>query len=320
MPRIVITDATFSNFDSEEAVAARYGAELQHARCTSEQEVVDAASNTDVLLVQFAKLTRRAVERLSPKALVVRYGIGLDNIDLEAAKKHGIKVAYVPDYATGEVADHTVSLILTQLRKIVSLDQSVREGKWDAVGVSAPVLSFSETTVGFLGFGRIGREVQARLRVFGFKTNVCDPYVEIDALAKLGAQSVGLDDLFSTSDVITLHAPLTPTTRHTVSAKRIDQMKSSAIIVNTSRGGLIDTSALETALFERKIAGAALDVFEQEPLPTESRLRHVPNLLLTPHAAWYSTRSAKQLQALAADEVDRHLSGRPCRCPAPLQS
>jgi D-3-phosphoglycerate dehydrogenase / 2-oxoglutarate reductase len=320
MPRIVITDATFPNFDSEEAVAARYGAELQHARCNSEQEVVDAASNTDVLLVQFAKLTREAVERLSPNALVVRYGIGLDNIDLEAAKEHGVKVAYVPDYATGEVADHTISLILTRLRKIVSLDQSVRDGKWDAVGVAAPVLSFSETTVGFLGFGRIGREVQARLKPFGFKTIVCDPYVDTDALAKIGAQSVGLDELFSTSDVITLHAPLTPTTRHAINAKRIDQMKSSAIIVNTSRGGLIDTAALESALLERKIAGAALDVFEQEPLPAESRLRHVPNLLLTPHAAWYSTRSAKQLQALAADEVDRHLSGRPCRCAAPLQS
>jgi D-3-phosphoglycerate dehydrogenase len=318
MPRIVVTDATFFRLDHEQAVVARHGAMLEEARCTSEADVIAAATGTDVLLVQFAKVTRHAIEKLAPNAAIVRYGIGLDNIDLIAARERGIRVAYVPDYATGEVADHTVALILTALRKIIPLDRSVRAGAWDPVGTAKPVKSFADSVVGFVGFGRIGRELHARLQPFGFTSVVADPYAEAATLAALHARAVDLDALFSTADVVTLHAPLTATTRHIVNAHRLSQMKPSAIVVNTARGGLIDAAALEEALSAKRIAGAALDVFEQEPLPADSGLRRCPNLILTPHAAWYSSRSAEQLQALAADEVDRHLSGRPARCPAPI--
>lgn len=317
MPRIVVTDATFPHLDPERAVAARHGATLEEARCKSETEVVAAATGTDVLLVQFARVTRKAIEALAPNAAIVRYGIGLDNIDLEAAHERGIKVAYVPDYATGEVADHTVALTLALLRKLPQLDQSVRKGSWDAVGIAKPVRSFAESSVGFVGFGRIGREVQARLRSFGFTGMVADPFVDATALASLNARSVDLDTLFSTADVITLHAPLTPATHHIVNAQRLAQMKPTAILVNTARGALIDAVALTEALESKRIAGAALDVFEHEPLPADSGLRRFPNVILTPHAAWYSTRAAEKLQVLAADEVDRHLSGQPVRCAAP---
>lgn len=318
MPRVVVTDATFPRFDHERAVSARHGAELEEARCKSEEDVVAAATGTDVLLVQFAKVTRNALIKLAPNAVVVRYGIGLDNVDLLAARDLGIKVVYVPDYATGEVADHTVALILAALRKIVPLDRSVRDGVWDPVGTAKPVKSFAESTVGFVGFGRIGREVHLRLQPFGFGSIVHDPYTSAATLSGMKARSVNLDELFATADVVTLHAPLTPATHHVVNAQRLGQMKPTAVVVNTARGGLIDPIALEEAVSAGRIGGAALDVFEAEPLPAESGLRRLTNVILTPHAAWYSTRSAEQLQALAADEVDRHLSGRPARCPAPL--
>jgi len=318
VPRVVVTDATFPQLDHERRVAARHGAILEEARCTSEDDVVAAANRTDVLIVQFARVTRLAMERLAPNSIIVRYGIGLDNLDLHAAKELGVKVVYVPDYATGEVADHTAALILTMLRKIPFLDRSVREGRWEAVKVARPLPSFTETVVGFLGFGRIGREVHARLRPFGFSTIVYDPYANNETLNSLNARSVDLDTLFATADVLTMHSPLTPATHRVVNAQRLEQMKSTAIIVNTARGGLIDPIALEQALATQRIAGAALDVFEEEPLPADSGLRRVSNALLTPHAAWYSTRSAEQLQVLAADEMDRHLSGRPPRCVAPL--
>jgi D-3-phosphoglycerate dehydrogenase len=317
MPRIVVTDATFPNLDQERAVAARYGSTLEEARCATAAEVVMAAQDTDVLLVQFAQVTSEAIERLAPTAAIVRYGLGLDNIDLAAARRKGVRVAYVPDYATGEVADHTAALALTALRKILPLDRSVREGRWDPVGISHPMLGFQQSVVGFVGFGRIGKEVHARLRPFGFRALVSDPYADESELKTLQVQSVDLDTLFATADLICLHAPLTPATKHLVNAERLQRMKATAVIVNTARGALIDTAALESALLENRIGGAALDVFEQEPLPLESPLRQLSNVILTPHAAWYSAQSALRVQALAADEVDRHLSGRPARCPAP---
>jgi D-3-phosphoglycerate dehydrogenase len=228
-------------------------------------------------------------------------------------------VAYVPDYATGEVADHTAALILTALRKIIPLNQSVRAGQWDPIGVCRPMQSLRFSVVGFVGFGRIGREVHARLRPFGFSSIVSDPYADLATLSALDASAVDLETLFSRADVVTLHAPLTPATKHVVDAQRLALMKATAVIVNAARGALIDTAALEDALVEGRIGGAALDVFEEEPLPADSRLRQLSNVILTPHAAWYSAESIARVQTLAADEVHRHLSGEPTRCPAPLQ-
>jgi D-3-phosphoglycerate dehydrogenase len=318
MPKIVVTDATFPSLDHERAVAARYGTSLIEARCASPEDVVKAAEGADVLLVQFAKITAEAIERLAPGAAIVRYGIGLDNIDLKTARASGVRVAYVPDYATGEVADHTATLILTALRKILPLDRSVRAGSWDPAGVCRPMPSFATCAVGFIGFGRIGREVYARLRPFGFKGIVADPYSDPQQLESLHIRLADLDTLLQTSDVVTLHAPLTAETRHLINDRRLRLMKSTAIIVNTARGVLIDTAALQTAIAEKRLGGAALDVFEEEPLAAASGLRGLQNVILTPHAAWYSSESLERVQMLAADEVDRHLSHKPARCLAPL--
>jgi len=164
-----------------------------------------------------------------------------------------------------------------------------------------------------VGFGRIARKVHTRLQPFGFSSVVSDPYADEAVLRRFHARAVDLDTLFATADVVTLHAPLTAATKHLVDARRLELMKSTAFIVNTARGALIDTIALEELLQVKRIGGAALDVFEEEPLPPSSRLRHLPNVILTPHAAWYSVQSLERLQRLAAEEVDRHLSGRPAR-------
>ena len=314
--KITVTDATFPSLTHERAVADEFGAGFVEAKCASADDVIAAADGTDVLIVQFAQVTADAIARLAPGSLIVRYGIGLDNIDLGAAKAHGVKVAYVPDYATGEVADHTTALILTMLRCVVPLDQSVRDGKWDAVGVAGALRAFPETIVGFVGFGRIGQEVLSRLKPFGFKAIVADPFADPEMLARLGVEAVDLDTLFDRADVVTLHCPLTPETRHVVNAARLARKPDRAALVNTARGGLIDPDALADALGSGQLRSAALDVFEMEPLPLDSSLRNCPNLILTPHAAWYSTSAIERLQSLAADEVRRHLTGQPMRRPA----
>lgn len=314
--KITVTDATFPALTQERAVAAEFGAEFVEAKCVSADDVTAVAGGTDVLIVQFAQVTAQAIARMAPGSLIVRYGIGLDNIDLQAAQARGVKVAYVPDYATGEVADHTAALILTMLRCVVPLDRSVRDGKWDAVGVAGALRAFPETVVGFIGFGRIGREVLARLKPFGFKGIVADPYADVAALADLGVEAVDLDTLFERADVITLHCPLTPETRHVVNAERLMRKSGRSALVNTARGGLVDPAALAGALSSGQLRSAALDVFEAEPLPLDSPLRDCPNLILTPHAAWYSTSAIERLQGLTADEVRRHLTGQPMRRPA----
>jgi D-3-phosphoglycerate dehydrogenase / 2-oxoglutarate reductase len=316
MTRIVVTDAAFPGLERERQVASRHSAILEEARYSSAEDLVRATHGARVLLVQFAKITSGVIESLAQNAAIVRYGLGLDNIDLRTAQQRGVRVAYVPDYATGEVADHTVALILASLRKIIPLDRSVRSGGWDPVGTCKPMYAFSDMTVGFIGFGRIGREVQARLLPFGFSTVVFDPYVDVASLKP--ARAVDLETLLSIADVVTLHAPLSQTTRHIVNESRLRLMKRTSVIVNTARGALLDTPALEQALEEGRIGGAALDVFEEEPLSADSKLRVLPNVILTPHAAWYSAKSQERVQALAADEVDRFLSGRPARCPAPM--
>jgi D-3-phosphoglycerate dehydrogenase len=316
--RIVVTDANFPHFHLEQAVASDHAASYEQAQCKTHEDVLRAASRADVLLVQFAHITAEVIDCLPATGAVIRYGLGLDNIDVKAAVRRGVRVAYVPDYATGEVADHTAALILASVRKILPLDASVRSGRWDPVAVLRPLQSLAQSVVGFVGFGRVGREVHARLKPFGFKSVVSDPYTSPSIVRSLGAEPLDLETMFSMADVVSLHAPLTPTTKHLINAARLRNMKPSAVVVNTARGALIDTEALETALAEEWIAGAALDVFETEPLPADSRLRNFPNVILTPHAAWYSSESALRVQQLAADELDRHLSGQPARCPAPV--
>ncbi|WP_036257585.1 C-terminal binding protein [Mesorhizobium sp. WSM3224] len=315
--RVVVTDYTFPALDAEAEAARAGGAEFSAFQCKTSDDVVEAVRGADVVVVQFAPLGRKAIDALAPGAAVIRYGIGFDNIDIEAANDRAMPASYVPDYCLDEVADHTTALILAQLRKLRQLDASVRRDEWAAVKVAAPLPAYAETTIGFLGLGHIGRAVLRRLAPSGFRFIVTDPMLDQDMAASLGVERVSASELVEQADVLSLHAPATPQTIGFVNAERLARMKPSAVIVNTARGTLIDEAALAAALKAGRIAGAALDVFVTEPLPLGSPLRDAPNLILTPHAAWYSGQAITRLQQLVADDIAAHLAGRPLRKPVP---
>jgi D-3-phosphoglycerate dehydrogenase / 2-oxoglutarate reductase len=314
--RVVVTDHTFPLLAAERSAAEKAGASLEAHQCRDADTVAAAVDGADVVVVQFAPMTARAIAGLKDGARIIRYGVGFDNIDVAAARKRAVDVAYVPDYCTDEVADHTATLILALLRKLSRLDTGVRAGRWTAVKDAAPLPQFEDTTVGFIGLGRIGRAVLERLRPFRFRFLVFDPAPgDLPVGAERAHRS---EDVLSAADAITLHAPSTPTTRGMINAETLKRMKPTAFLVNTARGDLIDEAALADALAAGTIAGAALDVFQTEPLPATSPLRTAPNLTLSPHAAWYSDASIGKLQSLAADEITRALAGAPARCPVPV--
>ncbi len=316
--RVPVTDYTFPTLEPEQSVLSKIGAMVEGHQCKTEDDVISAVKDAKVILAQFTPITKRVLEYLGAGATVVRYGVGVDNIDLKAAKEIGVRVAYVPDYCLEEVADHTVALMLSLLRQLPILDKSVREGRWDGIQIAKPMLPLNQVTVGFIGFGRMGQAVLSRLKVFGCKFLVHDPFLNPDKAKELAVTLTDLPTLLKTSDAITLHAPLTEETRHLINAEQLAVMKSSAILVNTARGGLIDPQALANALNTNQLRAAGLDVFEKEPLPEDSPLRSAKNLLLTPHLAWYSETAIERLQRLAAEEVARALQGQALRCPYPL--
>ncbi len=315
--RVVVTDHNFPTVDAERRAAESTGAIFEAHQCRDAAAVGDAVDGASAVFVQFAPMDADAIARLADDAVIVRYGVGFDNIDIAAAKARGVRVCYVPDYCVDEVADHTSALLLALLRRLPALDRSVRDGDWAPVAVASPLAPFDATTVGFLGLGRIGQSVLERLRAFGFHFVITDPRVDNNRAESLGAAAVPLAELWTSSDAVLLHAPSTPETRHIVNADSLSAMKQGAVLINCARGDLIDEAALAASLANGRIGAAGLDVFETEPLPATSLLRSAPNVLLSPHAAWYSERAIGRLQQLAADEVTRFFDGREPRCPVP---
>lgn len=307
--KIVITDFGFPNLIPETTAITGAGMELVAAQCKTAEEVIDAVADADGIMVQWAPITARVINSLSRCKVIVRYGIGVDNVDLAAARQKGIPVCNVPDYCIDEVADHTVALALALARQLPQIDARTRAGVWK-IYPDKPMPSFSEMTFATAGYGRIARAVLDRARVFGFKLAAYDPYA---APLSDKATPLSLDELFRQADILCLHAPLTPETKHLVNAGRLAQMKPTAIIVNTARGGLIDTAALAQALEAGTIAAAGLDVFESEPLEENHPLRKCQNALLTSHMSWFSETSVPRLQQLAAQEAVRALQGKPLR-------
>ncbi|MEM1065744.1 MAG: C-terminal binding protein [Pseudomonadota bacterium] len=312
--KVVVTDYTFPAVEAEAAAAAAGGAAFSAHQCKTEAEVAEAVAGADVVAVQFAPFGPRAAAAVRPGATVIRYGVGYDNIDLEAAAAAGLKLGYVPDYCVEEVADHTAAAILALLRKLPALDASVRGGDWAAVKVAKPMKPFAETTVGFFGMGQIGSAVHARLAGFGFRFIASDPgRVEVPGVALVSAEA-----LLAEADILSLHAPATAHTTGFFNAARLAQMQPHAMIVNSARGQLIEEADLAQALQDGTIAAAALDVFRTEPLPDDSPLRRAPNCLLSPHAAWYSEAAIGRLQGLVAEDIARALKGEPPRKPVPM--
>lgn len=313
--RVVVTDYTFPMLEQEEAAARAAGAEFAAHQCRTAEEVAAAVEGADVALVQFAPFGTKAAAALNPGATVIRYGVGYDNIDLSAARCHNLKVGYVPDYCADEVAEHTVAAALAMLRKLAALDASVRRGEWAAAKVCRPMKPFADTVFGFFGLGQIGRSVLRRLGGFGFRFIASDPVLLAADAEALGVRQVDADELLRQADILCLHAPATPDTIGFFNAERLATMQPHAVIINSARGQLIREDDLADALARGTIGGAALDVFGVEPLPADSPLRAAPNLMLTPHAAWYSDSAIQRLQCLVAEDVTRALRGEGPRKP-----
>jgi D-3-phosphoglycerate dehydrogenase len=310
--RAVITDHGFPNLRHEEAVLNDAGVELVVAQCKTAEDVIAAAKDADALLVQWAPVNAAVIATLARCKVIVRYGIGVDNVDLAAAKVKGIAVANVPDYGVHEVAEHAVSLALALARQLPQIDARTRAGTWKITPDRA-MPSLSEMTFATAGFGRIARAAHTMMSGFGGPRIAYDPFVSKETMANEGVTKVELDELFTRADIVSLHLPLTPETRHFVNAARLASMKPTTVIVNTARGPLIDTVALAEALTAGTIAGAGIDVFEVEPLPADHPLRGAPRALLTSHVAWYSESSIPRLQKLAAEELVRGLRGEPLK-------
>jgi D-3-phosphoglycerate dehydrogenase len=312
--RVVVTDQAFGNVDQEAATAKRFGATFAEYACGTEEETREAVCGADVVFVNFAPMTADVLRVLAPGAVVIRYGVGVDNVDLAAARQLGLAVANVPDYGSDTVADHAAACLLALLRKLPLYNHAIRSDGWCSPTRFAPVRGFASTTVGLIGTGRIGLALHSRIQGFGFTVVAHDPYADRDAMATRSLTLVDLPDLLATAHAISLHAPLTEQTRHVIDADALRQMRPGAVVVNTSRGGLVDSEALADALETGHLSGAALDVYETEPLPADSRLRTLHGVILTPHAAFYSDDSVANLQRLAAEEAARALRGEDLRC------
>ena len=306
--KVFITDYGFSDINQEREIIHSAGHDLLAGQCKSPEAVLSAAADADALLVQWAPITAAVINGLKQCRVIVRYGIGVDNVDLAAAKARGIPVCNVPDYCIDEVADHALAMALSLARQLPQIDCSVRGGTWKITpDRSMPALS--AMTFATAGFGRIARAVLARASAFGCQLAAYDPYVKPEVFAANGVTQLTLEELLAQADVLSLHLPLTSQTKYLINASTLAKLKPTGIIVNTARGGLIDTVALAEALQSGVIAGAGLDVFEPEPLPDQHPLRHCGNAILTSHVGWFSDQSVPKLQRMAAEEVVRALRG-----------
>lgn len=301
--KVVVSDQVFPTVGLERSLLSEIGAELVVATGDVD-EVLEVARDADAILNTYMPWSSESISRLDQCKIIARYGIGIDNLDLEAAADAGIVVTNVPDYSVEEVATHALALILTSLRKIVAADRSVREATW-SIDNFRPIQRLSTLTVGLIGYGRIARKIALPLKALGANIVAHDPYLEPGPdLPPL----VSLEELLATADIISLHSPLTEETRGMIGASELKSMNPTAILVNTSRGPLVDLDALVAALNEGQIAAAGLDVFDIEPLDPK-RVEGVPNLTITPHMAYYSEQALEESQRKAATQVIKVLTG-----------
>lgn len=314
--KIVVTDYGMPALPALAKVADRTGADLvAHRDAPSPATITRAVSDADVVMVTFVDITRDLLAAMRPGTLIIRYGIGVDNVDLAAAGEFGIRVANVPDYGTDVVADHATAMLLALLRRLPWYDREIRDRGWLRAAEVGHLPSVGSSTVGLVGGGRIALAVRERLRPFSCRVLVFDPFSDPANLARLDIEYIAdPDELFQRSDAISLHAPATPDTYHLVNRDRLALMQAHAVLVNTARGTLIDSQALLDALDDGQLFAAALDVYEEEPLTVAAALTQHPRILHSPHAGFYSEQSLERLERLAAEEAERAVLGQPLRC------
>jgi D-3-phosphoglycerate dehydrogenase / 2-oxoglutarate reductase len=313
-PLVVVTDAPFPTFESAEAVLRDLDAEVTVLSESTPAAIVGGATHADAVMVTYAQLSAESISALAGCRIIARMGIGLDNIDVEAATAAGIVVTNVPDYCVDEVSDHALALLLALARRVPRANRLVHGGGWAVKDVGS-LHRLRGQVLGLAGFGKIGRALGHKAQALGMQVLTYDPYLPTGVAEEAGAERVELDELLRRSDAISVHTPLTAETRHLFGAATFPQMKRGAVLINTSRGGLVDESALVEALERGELSGAGLDVVDSEPLSSDSPLRGRDDVILTPHMAYYSEESTAELQRKAAEDVVRVLRGETPRYP-----
>lgn len=310
MKKIVVIEPGYLNYSAEENILQDWDPQFVVVPANASlEEKLRQVSNADAIMVREATVSRPMIEAMQQCRVIVRYGVGVDNIDSQAAKEKGIYVANVPDYGSEDVAEHALALLLAATRRIATRNSDVRDGQW-GIGQREPMFRLAGKILGVVGFGRISRSFVQKASGFGFKRIlVVDPLLTDEQASQAGVTRVNLDTLCREADFISLHAPLTPDTHHLIGEAELAKMKPSAVLVNTSRGGLIDEQALINALLQKRIFAAGLDVFESEPLSAKSPLLQMDNTLCTDHTAWFTEESVVELQSKAAHEVRRAFEG-----------
>lgn len=308
MAKVYVTDYEYASLDEEKEELEKYGIELIAKQCKNEDDIVRECKDADGLLDQYAPIGRKVIEALPNLKVVARYGVGFNTVDLAAATEYGVCVINVPDYCQDEVSNQAFALMMACMRKITVLNDQVQSGKWD-YKVAKPIHRMMGQTLGLLGFGRIPKVLAKKAAAFGLNLVAYDPFLKQEDVKGYNVTLMSLEEVLKTSDIISLHMPLFKETEKIIDAKAFDLMKSTAIIINTSRGPLIDEDALYDAIKYGKIAGAGLDVTSIEPLPADSKLRGLKNVIITPHAAWYSEEAEKELKTKAAHGAGEIISG-----------
>jgi len=318
--KVVVTDYIEDDLDWEAEQIAKAGMdfEVYQLKFKPEEEVVEKIADADIIVVNMVKMPESTIAQLKKCRLLIRHGIGYDNVDVDACTKYGIQFAYQPDYCKEDVAEHAIALLFACARKVVwsrkILDDSSASGQWDFTGLF-PMHRLDGKMLGIIGVGRIGSRVYRKLKTFGFKILACDPHLSEECRAEMpDLKFVDLETLLTTSDYVTIHTPLNDETKHLINAETLSLMKETAYLINTSRGPMVDTDALAAALKNGQIAGAAIDVYDKEPPSPDLPLFGLDNVILTPHIAWASEEAGWEIRQSILDDILAAAEGRPARC------
>lgn len=312
MTKIVVTDGYSypgETFDLPKKVCEQYGFDFEILNCRNEEELAEQAKDADGLLVVYSDITESLLQKLPKCKVVVRFGVGVDTVDMDACSKHGVLVCNVPDYGVGEVASHAFSLILALERKVALYDRAIRSGRWDD-SVGYPIKRLKGQILGFVGFGRIARQTAEYAKVFGFDIVAYDPFLPDTVFEENNVKRVNLDELYKISDVISIMVPCTEDTFHLLNTEAFNKMKDDVLIVNTARGPIISYDDLVDALKQDKIGAVGLDVIEGDPLKdTSMEIFSFENVVLTPHVGYKSNEFFADLKTKTAEAACKVLSG-----------
>ena len=320
-PLAVLFDAERFPFDEDDLrILASGGVQVDEIVGHDPVQAVSAAREADAIFVYSLKVDKAFIEQLNHCKIIARCGVGYDNIDVAAAQARGIEVTYVPDYGVNDVAEHTIALLMASARRLAACDRAVQAGNWPSYLELGPMSRISSSTLGLLGFGRIARQVATRASALGLSVLAHDSFIDPKEAQQLGVDLLTLEQVLERSDFVSVHLPLTPQTHHLINNSTLRLMRPSAILINTSRGAIIDQDALLKALDAGNLAGAALDVLEHEPPEEGNSIFNRPNVLITPHSAAYTREALSEVRRTALIDVIRVLHGEQPLHPIPNQS